>query len=191
MFIINEVRYNRVDLWSKRAFGFAIFVRYNRVRYNRVRYNRMFFYNRVRYYRVSQYYNLYLTKNMRGIVSREMLIRVILIWSICHYLLSPSLILAVSILILFIRSSISTIVQITMNKFSRQKQRSTGCQFHQHFTSTFFVLNCFEKHLWCIQFGFVIFWHKKIGTNHACKMSAKLTTGANLTNPFDHCFAKI
>ena len=61
-----------------------------------------------------------------------------------------------------------------------KKQESffaTKCQFHQHFTSSFFCTKVFGAAFLCLQVGFVIFWQKKIGAKAACKMLVKLTQG--------------
>ena len=52
------------------------------------------------------------------------------------------------------------------------------CQFHQDFTSSFFVHKCFSQLLcaYIICF-FFISWRKEIGAKAACKLLVKLTTG--------------
>jgi hypothetical protein len=52
------------------------------------------------------------------------------------------------------------------------------CQFHQHFTCTFFEQKCFAHFfLNYIQFGFVILWCKNTSSKADCKMLMKLTKG--------------
>ncbi len=51
----------------------------------------------------------------------------------------------------------------------------TGCQFHQHFMSSFFIQKFFCAAFVCLQFGFVIFGQKDFGANSAHKMLVKLT----------------
>ncbi len=59
--------------------------------------------------------------------------------------------------------------------------RQVSCQFYQHFSNSFLCKSCFFAFM-SLQFGFVIFWHKKIGTKAARKMLVKLTTGVNFIN---------
>jgi len=51
------------------------------------------------------------------------------------------------------------------------------CQFHQHFTLTFFVQKCFAQlySYYSLVLGF--FWRKDIGEKAARKMLMKLTIG--------------
>ncbi len=55
------------------------------------------------------------------------------------------------------------------------------CQFHKHFTSSFFVQKFFYAAFMCLQFGFVIFWRKDFGTKAAYKMLVKLMAGLRST----------
>jgi hypothetical protein len=48
------------------------------------------------------------------------------------------------------------------------------CQFHQHFTCGFFCMKILRAAFLYLQFRFVLFWRKKIGTTR--KMLVKLTT---------------
>ncbi len=50
-------------------------------------------------------------------------------------------------------------------------------QFHQYFTSSFFVRKFFCAAFMCLQFEFVIFWRKDFGAKAAHKMLVKLTLG--------------
>ena len=56
-------------------------------------------------------------------------------------------------------------------------QLATSGQFHQYFKSCFFCMKVFWVLIIYIQFGFVIFWRKEIGTKAACKMLVRLKTG--------------
>jgi len=50
------------------------------------------------------------------------------------------------------------------------------CQFHQQFMSSFFCMKFFCVAFMSLQFEFIIFWCKEIGTKAARKMLVKLTT---------------
>ncbi len=56
------------------------------------------------------------------------------------------------------------------------------CQFPQHFTSRFFCKKVFWAAFFNLQFGFIIFWQKNIGTKVAHKMLMKSTGGVNFIN---------
>ena len=49
------------------------------------------------------------------------------------------------------------------------------CQFHQYFTSSFFIWKCFETAFLYLGLRFVYFCQKKIGAKAAGKMLMKLT----------------
>jgi hypothetical protein len=48
--------------------------------------------------------------------------------------------------------------------------KPTWCQFHQYFTSSFFIRKFFCAAFVCLQCGFVIFWQKDLGAKAAHKM---------------------
>ena len=56
------------------------------------------------------------------------------------------------------------------------KCREIRCQFHQHFTSSFFVQKSFEQLFCTYGLGlYFCFWQKETGAKSACKMLVKLT----------------
>ncbi len=54
------------------------------------------------------------------------------------------------------------------------------CQFHQYFTSSFFVWKFFCAAFMCLQCGFKIFWWKDFGAIATHKMLVKLTPGVSI-----------
>jgi len=53
------------------------------------------------------------------------------------------------------------------------------CEFHQHFTNSFFVWKFFAQHFFYLQFGYVIFCQKNIGTKAAHIMLMKFAIDHN------------
>ena len=62
-----------------------------------------------------------------------------------------------------------------MDFCSREKPKDQGVSFTNILQAAFFVRKCFCAAFMCLQFGFVIFWQKKIGTKAARKMLLNLT----------------
>ena len=65
--------------------------------------------------------------------------------------------------------------QILLTKCWDLVDEMTRCQFHQNFTSSFFIQMFFCAAFICLQFGFVIFFQKDFGTKGAHKMLVTLT----------------
>jgi len=54
---------------------------------------------------------------------------------------------------------------------------ATRCQYHRHFSSSFFVKQLFCAPFLCLQFVLAIFWQKDICAKAVFKVLVKLTTG--------------
>jgi len=61
-----------------------------------------------------------------------------------------------------------------------QWQEQARCRFHQHFTSSFFILKCFVQHFSTYSLALKFFCQKNIGANVAGKVLVKLITSLNL-----------